>query len=101
VLYTSDGVLRPTGARYGPGEIYAVLERPMFSARIDDTICIGQRRPQDEEERVLLFIKMRAGHKLDPPFEEAICAAIESSLSKRHVPAYIFEVEEIPVSARG
>jgi acetoacetyl-CoA synthetase len=101
-MYTSDGMLKPAGCPYfGPDKIYVVLERPMFSARIADAICVGQRRPQDEVQRVLLFIKMRAGHKLDPPFEEAICAAIESSLSKQHVPAYIFEVEEIPVSALG
>jgi acetoacetyl-CoA synthetase len=93
--------MKPSGARFGPGEIYVVLERPKFSARIEDSICVGQRRPQDGAQRVLLFIKMRAGHKLDPPLEEAICAAIESSLSERHVPAYIFEVEEIPVSAHG
>ncbi len=97
-LCTSDGVLNPSGVRFGSGEIYGVLERPEFSTRIDDTICVGQRRPQDKDERVLLFIKMRAGQKLDPQFEEAIRAAIRSALSRRHVPAYIFEVKEIPVS---
>ena len=96
--YTSDGVLNPSGVRFGSGEIYGVLERPVFSARIDDAICVGQRRPQDKDERVLLFIKMRAGHKLDPPFEEAIRTAIRAALSSRHVPAYIFEVDELPVS---
>ncbi len=70
----------------------------MFSARIDDAICVGQRRPQDKEERVVLFVKMRTGNKLDPTFEEAIRAAIRSALSSRHVPAYIFEVKELPVS---
>ncbi|KAN0138374.1 acetoacetate-CoA ligase [Lactarius tabidus] len=97
----SDGVLNPSGVRFGSGEIYGVLERPVFSARIDDTICVGQRRPQDNDERVLLFIKMRAGHTLDQSFEEAIRSAIGTSLSKRHVPSYIFEVEEIPYTANG
>ena len=100
-LYSSDGVLNPSGVRFGSGEIYGVLERPAFSAHIDDTICVGQRRLQDKVERVLLFVKMRAGHKLDPPFEEAIREAIKMSLSRRHVPSYIFEVEEIPVSTCG
>ncbi|KAN0138379.1 acetoacetate-CoA ligase [Lactarius tabidus] len=102
IVGRSDGVLKPTvGLNFGPDEIYVVLERPKFSARIEDAICVGQRRLQDEDDRVLLFIKMRAGHKLDLPFEEAICAAIESSLSERHVPAYIFEVEEIPYTVNG
>ncbi|KAI9449439.1 hypothetical protein BJY52DRAFT_249132 [Lactarius psammicola] len=39
---------------------------------------------------------MCAGLKLDPPFEEAIRTAIMSALSSRHVPAYIFEVKELP-----
>ena len=92
-------MLNPSGVRFGSGEIYGVLERPVFSSRIDDTICVGQRRPQDKDERVLLFIKMRAGKKLDPQFEEAIRGAIKAALSRRHVPAHIFEVKEIPVSA--
>lgn len=101
ILGRSDGVLNPSGVRFGSGEIYGVLERPVFSARIDDAICVGQRRPQDKDERVLLFIKMRAGHKLDPPFEEAIRVAIKAALSSRHVPEYIFEVEEIPYTVNG
>ena len=94
----SDGVLNPSGVRFGSGEIYSVLERSEFAARIDDAICVGQRRPQDKDERVLLFIKMRPGQTLDQPFEQAIRAAIKGALSARHVPAYILEVKEIPVS---
>ena len=75
-----------------------MLERPEFAARIDDAICVGQRRPQDKDERVLLFVKMRVGYKLDQPFEQAIRAAIRQALSARHVPTHIFEVEQIPVS---
>ena len=57
--------------------------------------------PQENDERVQLFGKMRAGHKLDPPFEEAIRATIRTSLNRRHVPADIFEDQEPPVSAYG
>ncbi|KAI0247309.1 acetoacetate-CoA ligase [Lactifluus subvellereus] len=97
----SDGVLNPSGVRFGSGEIYAVLERSEFAARIDDSICVGQRRPQDKDERVLLFMKMRAGHKLDQPFEQAIRTAIREALSARHVPAHIFEVKDIPYTING
>jgi len=65
-LCTSDGVLNPSGVRFGSGAICGVLERPEFSTLIDDAICVGQRLPQDKDERVLLFVKMRAGRKLDP-----------------------------------
>ncbi|KAI0284512.1 acetoacetate-CoA ligase [Russula brevipes] len=97
----SDGVLNPSGVRFGTGEIYSVLERPEFATRVDDSICVGQRRTQDKDERVLLFIKMRAGHRLDEPFEQAIRTAIRAALSARHVPAHIFEVDDIPYTVNG
>jgi acetoacetyl-CoA synthetase len=87
--------------RFGSGEIYGVFERPVFAARISNVICVSQRWPQDKDEHVLLFIKMRAGHKLDPPFEQAVRAAIKAALSSRHVPAHISEVNETLVSAYG
>ena len=92
----SDGVLNPSGVRFGSGEIYSALER--FGSVIDDSICVGQRRTQDAHERVLLFVKMRDGHKLTPSLEAEIREAIKTALSARHVPAYIFAVDEIPVS---
>ena len=96
LISCSDGVLNPSGVRFGSGEIYAVLEQ--FASVLDDSICVGQRRPQDKDERVLLFLKMRAGHVLTKGLEEQIRKAIRLSLSPRHVPAYIFAVKEIPVS---
>ena len=91
----SDGVLNPSGVRFGSGEIYTVLER--FSGSIDDSLCIGQRRPQDKDERVLLFLKMRPGYKFTPELVADIKTSIRKGLSARHVPSYIFEVSDIPV----
>lgn len=96
-LGISDGVLNPSGVRFGSGEIYTVLEE--FSKTIDDSLCIGQRRAHDKDERVLLFLKMRSGHRATPKLLDEIQAAIRKSLSARHVPAYIFEIEDIPVSS--
>ncbi|KAJ3561037.1 hypothetical protein NP233_g10442 [Leucocoprinus birnbaumii] len=99
ILGRSDGVLNPSGVRFGSGEIYTVLEQ--FSSVLDDTICVGQRRAQDQDERVLLFLKMRDGQKFTPRLEEQIRNAIKTALSARHVPAYIFEIEEIPYTVNG
>jgi len=96
-LAISDGVLNPSGVRFGSGEIYTVMEQ--FSDKVDDSLCVGQRRLQDKDERVLLFLKLRSGHKFTRELVSAIKAAIRKSLSARHVPAYIFEVSDIPVSA--
>lgn len=68
-----------------------------FSDVVDDSLCVGQRRPEDKDERVLLFLKMRPGHTLAPSLVEKIRNAIKSALSPRHVPAFIFQIEDIPV----
>ena len=96
IWFGSDGVLNPGGVRFGSGEVYTIMEQ--FSVPIDDSLCIGQRRPQDEDERVLLFIKMREGYKFTPKLDNDIKTAIKQGLSARHVPSYIFEVTNIPVS---
>lgn len=98
-IYHSDGVLNPSGVRFGSGEIYTVMEQ--FSGPVNEALCVGQRRPQDKDERVLLFLKMRAGYKFTPQLETEIRTAIRKGLSARHVPAYIFEVSDIPVSRSG
>ncbi|KAF8904400.1 acetoacetyl-CoA synthetase [Gymnopilus junonius] len=99
ILGRSDGVLNPGGVRFGSGEIYTIMEQ--FSASIDDSLCIGQRRPQDKDERVLLFLKMRQGHRFSPGLVDEIKTAIRKGLSPRHVPAYIFEVSDIPYTVNG
>ncbi|KAF7376544.1 AMP-binding domain-containing protein [Mycena sanguinolenta] len=99
ILGRSDGVLNPSGVRFGAAEIYSVLEG--FSTTISDMVCVGQRRPQDEDERVLLFVKMQNGHVLDETLVGRIKNAVRTGLSARHVPAYVFAVEDIPYTSNG
>jgi len=95
----SDGVLNPSGVRFGSGEIYTVME--MFSGVVDDSLCVGQRRQNDKDERVLLFLKVRPGQKVTAELAAKIRDAIRKSLSARHVPAYIFEVSDIPYTVNN
>ncbi|KAJ3555249.1 hypothetical protein NM688_g2685 [Phlebia brevispora] len=95
----SDGVLNPSGVRFGSAEIYSVLER--FKQEIDDTLCVGQRRPEDKDERVLLFVKMRPGHRFNDALVQRIKQAIRQALSARHVPSYVFEVQDIPYTVNA
>ncbi|KAJ7451807.1 acetoacetyl-CoA synthetase [Mycena galericulata] len=99
ILGRSDGVLNPSGVRFGSSEIYTVLEQ--FTSVIGDSLCVGQRRPQDTDERVLLFLKMRPGCKLDARLVADIKSAIRKALSARHVPAFILEIEDIPYTVNG
>ncbi|KAF9264076.1 acetoacetate-CoA ligase [Marasmius fiardii PR-910] len=99
VLGRSDGVLNPSGVRFGSGEIYTVLEA--FNTYIDDSICVGQRRAGDKDEQVLLFLKMKPGHTFTPGLEKEIRSRIRNALSARHVPAHIFSVDDIPYTVNG
>lgn len=70
-----------------------------FASRgVEDTICVGQQRPQDLDERVLLFVKMRPDQKFTAELVKEIESAIKAGLSSRHVPDFVLEVDEIPVS---
>ncbi|GBE80624.1 Malonamoyl-CoA synthetase vrtB [Sparassis crispa] len=99
ILGRSDGVLNPSGVRFGSAEIYSVMEQ--FTNTVDDSLCIGQQRREDPHERVLLFLKMRPGHAFTESLVDRIRAAIRKALSPRHVPAYIFEIEDIPYTVNG
>lgn len=96
-LGRADGVLNPSGVRFGSAEIYSVIERN-FPEQIADSICVGQRRPQDNDESVMLFLLMRPGHKFNQQLVRDIKEAIKKEMTKRHVPKYVFETPEIPTT---
>lgn len=95
-LGRADGVLNPSGVRFGSAEIYSVLESKF--PQISDSICVGQRRPKDDDETVLLFCLMKSGEGLTQRLIGDIKDAIRRELSPRHVPKYIFECPDIPTT---
>jgi acetoacetyl-CoA synthetase len=100
MLGRSDGVLNPSGIRFGSSDIYAVLER-CFPGEIAESLCVGQRRPSDLDEQVVLFLLMKQGRALDTKLARQIKGTIARELTKRHVPRYVFQVPEIPVTVNG
>ncbi|KAB8342826.1 hypothetical protein FH972_022424 [Carpinus fangiana] len=99
----SDGILNPSGIRFGSGEIYGIAEAPPFTTLhgIAETLCVGRRRPRDRDEAVFLFVRMSAGFVFTPELRERLKGAIAAGLSKRHVPRFVVGVEEIPVTVNG
>lgn len=94
----SDGVLNPSGVRFGSAEIYAVLDK--FS-EVEDSLCVGQRRESDEDEAVLLFILMKPKNHISSDLIGRIKKAIQERYSPRHVPKAVFEVDAIPYTVNG
>lgn len=96
--------------RFGSSEIYTILGTPRFNRLITDAIVAGQQRIappySDPAEQVVLFIKCAPGVstgslRVRSDLEAAIRDQIALDLSRRHVPAWIFETEVVPYNANG
>jgi acetoacetyl-CoA synthetase len=91
MLGRSDGVLKPSGVRFGSAEIYNVLTR-FFGDVVEDAVCVGRRRETDRDETVCLFVVLSgqsATGELDLDLRERIKTTIRNELSPRHVPGVV------------
>ena len=92
VIYgRSDATLNPGGVRIGTAEIYRQVEQ---LEEIEDSLVIGQDWKNDV--RVVLFVKISAGHRLTEDLKQKIRQVIRANASPRHVPGKIIEVPAIP-----
>ncbi len=92
----SDATLNPGGVRIGTAEIYRQVEA------LDDVleaVVIGQE--WDNDQRVVLFVKLRDGVRLDEALIKAIKSQIRRNATPRHVPAIILAVDDIPRTKSG
>jgi acetoacetyl-CoA synthetase len=91
----SDATLNPGGVRIGTAEIYAQVEK---IPEVEESVAIGQLWPPDKptDTRVVLFVKLREGLRLDAALEERIRRGVGEHTTKRHVPAKIVQVADIP-----
>jgi acetoacetyl-CoA synthetase len=96
ILGRSDAVLNPGGVRIGTAEIYRQVET---LPEILESLAIGQKF--DGDERIVLFVRMRAGTSLDAALEQRIRRAIRDGASPRHVPARIVAVADLPRTLSG
>lgn len=92
----SDAVLNPGGVRIGTAEIYRQVETV---PEVLDSVVIGQRWGDDE--RVVLFVVLRGGHRLDAALEQRLRDTIRTHTTPRHVPAIILGVADIPRTISG
>ena len=92
----SDAVLNPGGVRIGTAEIYRQVEQ---LDEIVESLVIGQR--WDNDERIVLFVRLREGESLTSAVEDRIRRRIRENTTPRHVPARIVQVNEIPRTKSG
>ena len=92
----SDAVLNPGGVRIGTAEIYRQVEQ---LEEILESIVIGQ--DWDNDVRVVLFVRLKAGTVLDEPLKDKIKKQIRANTTPRHVPARIIAINDIPRTKSG
>ena len=92
----SDATLNPGGVRIGTSEIYRIVES---MEEVADSIVVGQKWNGDL--KVVLFVVLKENIILTDDLIGQIKNNIRSSASPRHVPAKIFQVQEIPHTISG
>ena len=92
----SDAVLNPAGVRIGTAEIYRQVEQ---LDEVVESLVVGQRWHNDE--RVVLFVRLRDGLVLDDDLVAAIKDRIRRNTTPRHVPAKVVQIADIPRTKSG
>ncbi len=92
----SDATLNPGGVRIGTAEIYRRVDT---MPEIEESVVIGQ--PWENDTRIVLFVKMAAGHDLSDELSTLIRSRIRAEVTPRHVPAVIAAVDDIPRTRSG
>jgi acetoacetyl-CoA synthetase len=96
----SDTVLNPGGVRIGTAEIYRQVEQ---LEEVLESLVIGQDWPLDKpvDVRVVLFVKLQEGLKLDDELAGRIKRRIRDNTTPRHVPDKVLQVADIPRTKSG
>ena len=92
----SDATLNPGGVRIGTAEIYRQVDA---LPEILESLAVGQRIADDE--RIVLFVRLRPGVTLDEGLRERIRERLRARASPRHVPSKIVAVADIPRTISG
>ncbi|MCA0256998.1 MAG: acetoacetate--CoA ligase [Proteobacteria bacterium] len=92
----SDTTLNPGGVRIGTAEIYRQVETV---ETVEEALAVGQ--DIDGDQRVILFVRLKADQPLTEDLEKVIRTRIRSGATPRHVPARIIAVTAIPRTRSG
>ncbi len=96
ILGRSDTTLNPGGVRIGTGEVYPAVEAVN---EVEDSVVIGQDWGNDT--RIVLFVKLKPGVVLNEEIQKRIRTSIMERATRRHVPARIVQIADIPYTISG
>jgi acetoacetyl-CoA synthetase len=93
----SDATLNPGGVRIGTAEIYRQVEQ---LPEVVESVAVGQETAGGDV-RIVLFVRLRDGARLDDALERRIRQRIREHASPHHVPRKILAVADIPRTISG
>jgi len=93
----SDATLNPGGVRIGTAELYRVVER---HPEVLESLAIGHDTGT-VDVRIVLFVKLREGLRLDDALAERIRRGLRDEASPHHVPWRIIQVADLPRTISG
>ncbi len=96
----SDATLNPGGVRIGTAEIYRQVEQ---LEEVVESVVVAQDLASggDADQRIVLFVRLRAGLSLDDALRAKICRQVRDHTSPHHVPKVIVQVADIPRTISG
>ena len=98
VIYgRSDATLNRNGIRIGTSEIYRSIDK---IKPIEDSLIVNLEL-EDGRHYMPLFVKMKAGHKLNETIKTQINTLLKTDHSPRHIPDDIIQVPDIPYTISG
>jgi acetoacetyl-CoA synthetase len=91
-LGRSDATLKPAGVRVATADIYAALAK---IPRLTSALAIGYTPPHATSEKIVLFVVLPEGDRLDVTLEAEIKAALRAA-NAFYVPAIIIQAPAVP-----
>jgi acetoacetyl-CoA synthetase len=99
VIYgRSDATINRQGVRMGTSEIYRAAGS---IEQVLDALVVDIPSKGSGELRMILFVVLAEGERLDERLEERIRRRIREDCSPRHVPDEIHQIEEVPRTLSG
>jgi acetoacetyl-CoA synthetase len=95
----SDATINRQGVRMGTSEIYRAATS---IAQVIDALVVDIPRPGSGGElRMILFVVLGDGVRLDESLSAQITSCIREDCSPRHVPDEVLQIEEVPRTLSG
>lgn len=94
----SDATLNRGGVRLGTSEFYTVVEA---LDEVADSLVVHLEDSDGGAGTLILLVRLTPGHELDDDLRQRIARTLRTSLSPRHIPDVLHQVQRLPRTLSG